>query len=112
MIVHVTDGSLKLNINFLEFLKFKDKFRHTSGTCTDKSMQIILDQDSINKPLTFNICLLQLIFHTSVSPNRYLHMHAKVFSIQIFQYLRQTPPRVCTLVLFIIIVILNTRIFI
>ena len=29
-------------------------------------------------------------------------MHAKVFSIQIFQYLRQIPPRVCTLVLFII----------
>ena len=28
-------------------------------------------------------------------------MHAKVFSIQIFQYLLQTPPRVCTLVLFI-----------
>ena len=37
-------------------------------------------------PLTFNICLLQLIFH------------AKVFSIKIFG---QIPPRVCTLVLFI-----------
>ena len=30
-------------------------------------------------------------------------MHAKVFSIQIFQYLGQITPRVCTLVLFIII---------
>ena len=29
-------------------------------------------------------------------------MHVKVFSIQIFQYLHQIPPRVCTLVLFII----------
>ena len=28
-------------------------------------------------------------------------MHAKVFSIQIFQYFRQIPPRVYTLVLFI-----------
>ena len=29
-------------------------------------------------------------------------MHAKVFSIQIFQYFQQIPPRVCTLVLFIV----------
>ena len=29
-------------------------------------------------------------------------MHAKVFSIQIFQYFRQILPRVCTLVLFIL----------
>ena len=29
-------------------------------------MQIILERDSIDKPLTFNVCLLQLIFHTSV----------------------------------------------
>ena len=28
------------------------------------------------------------------------HVHAKVFSIQIFQYLHQIPPRVCILVLF------------
>ena len=28
-------------------------------------------------------------------------MHEKLFSIQIFQYFRQIPPRVCTLVLFI-----------
>ena len=31
-------------------------------------------------------------------------MHAKVFSIQILQYFRQISPRVCTLVLFIIII--------
>ena len=29
-------------------------------------MQIILERDSIDKPLTFNLCLLQLIFYTSV----------------------------------------------
>ena len=29
-------------------------------------MQIILERDSIDKSLTFNVCLLQLIFHTSV----------------------------------------------
>ena len=32
-------------------------------------------------------------------------MHAKVFSIQIFQYFRQIPSSVCTLVLFIIIIV-------
>ena len=32
----------------------------------DKSMQIVLERGSIDKPLTFNIGLLQLIFHTSV----------------------------------------------
>ena len=31
----------------------------------------------------------------------YIIMHAKVFSIQIFQYVCQIPLRVCTLVLFI-----------
>ena len=30
-------------------------------------------------------------------------MHAKVFSIQIFQYFHQILPRVCTLVLFVLI---------
>ena len=30
-------------------------------------------------------------------------MHVNVFSIQIYQYIRQIPPRVCTLVLFIFI---------
>ena len=29
-------------------------------------MQIVLERGSINNPLTFNIGLLQLIFHTSV----------------------------------------------
>ena len=32
-------------------------------------------------------------------------MHAKVFSIQIFQYFSQIVPRVCTLVLFILCII-------
>ena len=36
-------------------------------------------------------------------------MHAKVFSIQIFQHFHQIPPRVCTLVLFIIIVLIYTH---
>ena len=34
-------------------------------------------------------------------------MYAKVFSIQIFQYFHQIPPRVCTLVLFSIQLILQ-----
>ena len=34
-------------------------------------------------------------------------MHEKLFAIQIFQSFRQIPPRVCTLVLFIIIIIGN-----
>ena len=34
--------------------------------CIGKSMRIIIERDSIDKPLTFNVCLLQLIFHTSV----------------------------------------------
>ena len=40
----------------------------------------ILERGSIDKPLTFNVCLLQLIFHTSVF-TYYIHIHAKVFSI-------------------------------
>ena len=35
-------------------------------TCIDKSMQIVLERGFIDNPLTFNIGLLQLIFHTSV----------------------------------------------
>ena len=35
-------------------------------TCIDKSMQIVLERGSLDKPLTFNIGLLQLVFHTSV----------------------------------------------
>ena len=38
-------------------------------------------------------------------------MHAKVVSIQIFQYLHQIPPRVCTLVLFITSVLLYRQHF-
>ena len=57
-------------------------------------MQIILERDSIDKPLTFNVCLLQLIFHTVCSPITY--SCKGVFNHQIL-------PRVCTLVLFIIL---------
>ena len=56
-------------------------------------MQIILERDSIDKPLTFNVCLLQLIFHTVCSSITY--SCKDVFNHQIL-------PRVCTLVLFII----------
>ena len=35
-------------------------------SCIDKSMQIVLERGFIDKPLTFNIGLLQLIFHTAV----------------------------------------------
>ena len=35
-------------------------------TCIDKSMHIVLKRGSIDNALTFNIGLLQLIFHTSV----------------------------------------------
>ena len=59
-------------------------------------MQIVA-RDSIDKPLTFNICLLQLIFHTSVFTSTYACKGA--FNPNI----RQIPPRVCTLVLFIMI---------
>ena len=34
-------------------------------------------------------------------------MHEKLFSIQIFQYFCQIPPRVCTLVFFIFSVFIN-----
>ena len=65
-------------------------------TCIDKSMQIILERDFIDRPLTFNIGLLQLIFHTSVF-TYYIFMLG-VFNPNIPIIL----PRVCTLVLFII----------
>ena len=35
------------------------------------------------------------------TPSTIIRMHAKVFSIEIFQHFHQIPPRVCTLVLFI-----------
>ena len=62
-------------------------------------MQIILERDSIYKPLTFNVCLLQLIFHTVCSPITY--SCKGVFNHQIL-------PRVCTLVLFIILFLLQS----
>ena len=57
-------------------------------SCANQCKLYILEQISIDNPLTFNICLLQLIFHTSVF-TKYI-MYAKVFSIQIFPIL----PRV------------------
>ena len=47
-------------------------------------MQIVLEQGSINKSMTFNIGLLQLIFHSSVCVHLVIYMYAKVFSIQIY----------------------------
>ena len=44
-------------------------------TCIDKSMQIMLERGSIDKPMTFNIDLLHLIFHIYYivcSPNIYV----------------------------------------
>ena len=65
-------------------------------------MHIVLKRGSIDKPLTFNNGLYTIynsLFILVCSPNTYA---CKVFSIQIFQYtIRQIPPRVCTLVLFI-----------
>ena len=58
------------------------------STCIDKPMQIVLERGSIDKPLTFNIGLIQHIFHVHQIP-----MHAKVFSIQIFQYFSQIIVR-------------------
>ena len=40
--------------------------RYYMYTCIDKSMQIVLERGSLDKPLNFNIGLLQPIFHTSM----------------------------------------------
>ena len=74
-------------------------------TCIDKSMQIVLERGSIDKPLTFNIGLLQLIFHTSVfteyicmqgvfnpnipifPPNSVKGLHFSAFHLFIFFYI-------------------------
>ena len=58
----------------------------TTCTCIDKSMQNVLELGSIDNSLTFDIDLIQLIFHT----NTYA---CKVFSIQIFQYFSAKLPR-------------------
>ena len=68
-------------------------------TFIDKSMQIVLERGSINKSLNSLVCY-NSFFILVCSPNTYMYA-CKVFSIQIFQYFRQIPPRVCTLVLFI-----------
>ena len=56
-------------------------------------MQPVLEQSSIDKPLTFDIGLIQLSFIPVCSPNIYM------------QYFSQIAQRVCTSVLFIIIII-------
>ena len=54
-----------------------------------------------NKALTSDIGSVQLSFHTIVCVHP---IHAKVFLIQMLLHFGQIAPRVCTLVLFIIIV--------
>ena len=57
-------------------------------TCIDKSIQIVLERGSIDKPLTFNIGLLQLIFHIIImlvcSPNTYAYKGVFNTNIPIF----------------------------
>ena len=52
-------------------------------------MQPVLERSSIDKPLTFDVGLMQLSFIPVCSPNIYM------------QYFSQIVPRVCTTVLFI-----------
>ena len=56
-------------------------------------MQHVLEQSSIDKPLNFDIGLIQLSFIPVCSPNIYM------------QYFSQIAQKVCTLVLSIIIII-------
>ena len=53
-------------------------------------MQPVLERGSIDKPLTFDVGLIQLSFIPVCSPNIYM------------QHFSQIARRVCTLVLFII----------
>ena len=55
-IVHMRNYTVLLLISLLLHVR----------TYIDKSMQIVLERGSIDNPLTFNIGLLQPIFHTSV----------------------------------------------
>ena len=53
-------------------------------------MKIVLERSSIDKPLTIIVGLMQIQF-----PYQCVDlMHAKVFSIQMFQYFSQIAPRV------------------
>ena len=63
-------------------------------------MQIILERDSIDKPLTFNLCLLQLIFHTSVF-TYYMFMQRCFQSKYSNTCIKFRLGFVCALVLFI-----------
>ena len=52
-----------------------------------------------NKPLTFGVGWIMHSFHTIV----FTQIHTKMFSIQMLLHFSQIVPRVCTLVLFIIL---------
>ena len=73
--------------------KYNKKY-HRVKRQIDKSMQIILERHSIDKSLTFNVCLLQLIFHTSV-------FTYYIFMQRCFPILASNSAEGCTLVLFI-----------
>ena len=63
--------------------------KYVTCTCIDKSMQIVLEQGSIDKPMILNfklVCYIQLSFHSSVFTNHLIHMHTKIFSIQKHNY--------------------------
>ena len=62
-------------------------------------MQLVLERNSIDKPLTFHVNCMQLSFHTSVFTSCTIF---KIFSIQMLQYFSQIVQTVCTLVIFII----------
>ena len=59
----------------------------------------MLQRGSIDNPLTFEHW--SATTHFSYYCDHLIHMNAKVFSIQIFQYFHQISLRVCTLVIFI-----------
>ena len=63
-------------------------------------MQPVLEQSSIDKPLTFDIGLIQLSFIPVCSPNIYM------------QYFSQIAQRVCTLVLLLLLLLVYYYYFI
>ena len=62
-------------------------------------MQLVLERGSIDKPVNFDIALIQLIFHTSVLSS---NTHKGAFNPNVTtSQLSQIAARVYTLVLFI-----------
>ena len=59
-----------------------------------------------NKALTFGVGLIMLSFRTIVF--KFTQYIANMFSIQMLLHFSQIVPRVCTLVLFIIMVVQDT----